>query len=164
VISTALRETLNARANICTSSLLAAPSSGCAAILTRNAPLCSPTISLRDARGTTLTWNDRLPSFSENPITDLIGITPSGSLAFVAPHAPPPAPDSSSPALRRPYAKNTSCQPRSSVPAIAAWNSHRIINATRGEISKVPSGGTIRRNGPSRGSVAVTSKRITRFV
>lgn len=52
-IFTALRETLNVFAKILINSSFAAPSTGGAAIRTRKAPLCSPTTSLRDARGTT---------------------------------------------------------------------------------------------------------------
>ena len=53
LISTALRETPSAFARTAMSSRLAAPSTGAAASRTRKPPLCSPAISLRDARGTT---------------------------------------------------------------------------------------------------------------
>lgn len=77
VICTALRETLNALASTRMSSSLAAPSTGGAAIRTRKAPLCSPTIPLCDARGTTCTLNVRTPSFSRKWTTgvyDLINL------------------------------------------------------------------------------------------
>ena len=64
VIAIALRGTPNARAKRRTSSSLAAPSTGGAAIRTRNAPSCSPTSSLREARGTTLTLKISFPSLS----------------------------------------------------------------------------------------------------
>src|SRR5262245_19107664 len=52
IISTAFCGTFNLSANTRTSSRLAAPSTGGAAIRIRKPPSCSPTISLDDARGT----------------------------------------------------------------------------------------------------------------
>jgi hypothetical protein len=52
-IVTELRETLKVFARTRINSSLAAPSTGGAAILTRNEPLYSPTTSLLDDRGTT---------------------------------------------------------------------------------------------------------------
>lgn len=63
-ISTADFETPKVFAKSLTSSTFAAPSTGGEAILTRNAPSCSPTISLFDARGTTRTLKTRSPFFS----------------------------------------------------------------------------------------------------
>src|SRR5438552_16568573 len=65
IISTAPDETPKARANNRTSAKLAAPSTGGAASRTHNAPSCSPTISVREERGTTRTLNVSFPSFSE---------------------------------------------------------------------------------------------------
>src|SRR6266536_3913138 len=70
MISTAARGIFKARAMVPINSSLAAPSTGAAAIRTRKAPSCSPTISLREARGTTRTAKVAAPSFSENSIME----------------------------------------------------------------------------------------------
>jgi hypothetical protein len=57
-------ETPKARARVRNSAELAAPSTGGAVSRTRNAPSCSPTISLREERGTTRTLKVSFPSFS----------------------------------------------------------------------------------------------------
>jgi len=69
IICTAFFGSLNDFDSNFINSLLAAPSMGGAAILTRNAPRCSPTNSLRDARGTTRTAKVRPRLSSEHWIT-----------------------------------------------------------------------------------------------
>src|SRR5262249_7677770 len=64
-ISTDLRGAFNARARTLINSAFAAPSTGGKARRTRKAPSCSPTISLREARGDTRTVKVIAPSFSE---------------------------------------------------------------------------------------------------
>jgi hypothetical protein len=53
--------------------------------------------------------------------------------------------------------------PIKSVPATAARTNMMINPATNGEMSIQPSGGSIRRNGPSSGSVALIKNRMTRL-
>jgi hypothetical protein len=60
-IWTSLRATENSLASSFINSTFAAPSTGAAEMRTRNAPACSPMISLREARGTTATEKVSLP-------------------------------------------------------------------------------------------------------
>ena len=69
IISTAFCGSLKTFANIRISSRLAAPSTAGAAMRILRAPLYSPAISVRDARGTIRTANVRPRSFSEYSIT-----------------------------------------------------------------------------------------------
>ena len=64
-ISTAFRDNLNDFARTLTNSLFAAPATGGAAMRTRSAPSCSPTMPLDEARGTTRTAKVRPPSCCE---------------------------------------------------------------------------------------------------
>ena len=61
------------------------------------------------------------------------------------------------------YQKNLTGQLRKRVPATADWHSQRTRKATSGEISNMPTSGTIRRNGPISGSVVLKRKRMTGF-
>ena len=69
VISISLLETSKVFDKSLTSSAFAAPSTGGDSIFTFNAPPNSPTISLFDERGTTLTLKIIAPSFSVKFIT-----------------------------------------------------------------------------------------------
>src|SRR5918999_4475467 len=55
-------------------------------------------------------------------------------------------------------------KPLIKVPATAVCNNHRMMNATMGEMSIMPTGGITRRSGPSNGSVIFKRKRIIPFV
>jgi hypothetical protein len=61
------------------------------------------------------------------------------------------------------YQKNLTGQLRKRVPATADWHSQRTRNAISGEISNMPTSGTIRRKGAINGSVVLTRNRMAGF-